>query len=58
MQRPPPLCGCAPFLGQAVHAGGKPHAVFQSGDARQRTGRADIPPPVRPEEEKGVGPAL
>lgn len=48
----------APFLGQTVHAGGKPHAVFQGGDARQRTSRADVPPTVRPEAEKGVGPAL
>lgn len=44
--------------GQAVHTRGKSHAVFQGGDARQRTGRADIPPPVRPDQEERVGPAL
>lgn len=57
-QRPPLIGGCAPFLGQAVHTGRKPHAVFQGGDARQRTSRADVPPTVRPDKEKGVGPAL
>lgn len=51
-------CLFAPFLGQTVHTGGKPRAVFQGGDARWCTSRADIPPTVRPEEEKGVGPAL
>lgn len=50
---PPP-----PLLGQTVHPGGKPRAVFQGGDARQRTGRADVPPSVRPEEKEGVGPDL
>lgn len=44
--------------GQTVHTGGKPHAVFQGGDARQCGSRADFPPTVRPEEEKTVGPTL
>lgn len=50
-------CGVA-FTGQAVHTGGKPHALHQGGDARRCPGRAGLPPPVRPEEEKRVGPAL
>lgn len=44
--------------GQTVHTGGKPGVVFQDRDARQRPSRADVPHVVRPEEEKGVGPAL
>lgn len=46
------------FLGQTVHTGGKPHAVFQGGDAHQCCSRADVPPIVRPEEKKRVGPTL
>lgn len=46
------------FTGQALHTGGKPHAVHQGGDAHQRPSRAGVPAPVRPEEEKRVGPAL
>lgn len=45
-------------LGQTVYTGGKPDAVFQGGDACQRPSRADVPPAVGPEEEKGVGSAL
>lgn len=44
--------------GPAVHTGGKPHALHQGGDAHQRPSRAGVPAPVRPEEEKRVGPAL
>lgn len=58
MQSLPCICGCALLLGQTVHTGGKPHAVFQGGDARQHTSRADISLTLRPEAEKGVGPAL
>lgn len=46
------------FLGPAVHTGGKPHAVFQGGDECLHPGRADLPPPVWPKEEEGVGPPL
>lgn len=52
------VCGCAPFSGQAVHAGGKPHVAFQGGDACRRGSRADLSAAVGPEEEKRVGPAL
>lgn len=52
------VCGCAPFSGQAVHTGGKPHVAIQGGDACQRSSGADLSAAVRPEEEKGVGPAL
>lgn len=36
------VCGCAPFSGQAVHPGGKPHVAFQGGDACGRGSRADL----------------
>lgn len=49
---------CAPFSGQAVHAGGKPHVAFQGGDACEHSSRADLSAAVRPEEEKRVGPPL
>lgn len=45
-------------LGQTVHTGGEPGAVFQGRDACQCPSRADVPPAVRPEEEEGVGQAL
>ncbi|XP_051929024.1 acyl-coenzyme A thioesterase 11b isoform X3 [Hippocampus zosterae] len=43
---------------KTVHAGGEPDAVLQSGDERERLSRADVPPPLRPQEEKRVGPPL
>lgn len=52
------VCGCAPFSGQAIHTGGKPHVAFQGGDACWHSSRADLSAAVWPEEEKRVGPPL